>query len=161
MILHLIRHAEAEEIRDELPDGARALTAKGQAQARRLARILSRLDVHYDAIISSPRKRALQTAQQLRHSARTLEQHESLTGPPDAGVVEYLQTQAGNGMTAIALVGHEPFLSELLSLLLFGTPEYADRFEFRKAALYALEFGHQTRLKFVLPSSIVRRLERD
>jgi phosphohistidine phosphatase len=161
VILHLIRHAQAEEARDGLLDSERGLTSKGHAQAERLAHTLARLEVQYDAIITSPRKRAYQTAKKLRHRARTLEQNESLTGPPDAALVEHLRTRAANGAAAIALVGHEPFLSELVSLLLFGTLEHADRFEFGKCALYALEFGNQTVLKFVLPSGVLRRLDRE
>lgn len=161
MILHLIRHAQAEEARDGLPDAERSLTTKGHAQARRLARALVQLGVQYDAIITSPRKRARQTAEILRHQTRVLEQNESLTGPPDAAVVEHLRSRAADGTTVIALVGHEPFLSELVSLLLLGTPEHADRFEFGKCGLYALEFGPEVVLKFVLPSSVLRRLDRE
>ncbi len=160
MILHLIRHAQAEEAREGLRDADRSLTPKGQAQAERLARALAKLEVRYDAIITSPRKRAYQTAHTLRHRARTLEQHEGLTGPPDAAVLEYLRTRAANGVTALALVGHEPFLSELVSLLLFGTIKRANQFEFGKCALYALEFGDETRLRFVLPSNVLRRLNK-
>ncbi len=160
MILHLIRHAQAEDAREGLQDADRSLTAKGHAQAERLARALARLEVRYDAIITSPRKRAFQTAHTLRHRARTLERHESLTGPPDAAVIADLRTRAANGVTAMALVGHEPFLSELVSLLLLGTIKRANQFEFGKCALYALEFGDLVSLKFVLPSNVLRRLNK-
>jgi phosphohistidine phosphatase len=158
MILHLIRHAQAEDAREGLQDADRRLTSKGQAQAERLARALEHLDVQYDSIITSPRKRAVQTAQALNDRAQKLEQNEFLTGPPDAAVVAELQTRAVNGVTTMALVGHEPFLSELVSLLLLGTIKHANQFEFGKCALYALEFGDETRLRFVLPSNVLRRL---
>ncbi len=158
MILHLIRHAQAEEATDGLPDSDRRLTSKGQAQAERLAGALEQLDVQYDTIITSPRKRAVQTAQALTHRAQKLEQNEFLTGPPDAVVIAELQNRAANRVTTLALVGHEPFLSELVSLLLLGTIKHANQFEFGKCALYALEFGDETRLTFVLPSNVLRRL---
>jgi phosphohistidine phosphatase len=158
MILHLIRHAQAEEATEGLLDSDRSLTAKGHAQVERLLRALEHLDVQYDAIITSPRKRAVQTAQVLRHLSRKLQQNEFLTGPPDAAVISHLQTCAVDGLETMALVGHEPFLSELVSLLLLGTIKHANQFEFGKCALYALEFGDETRLKFVLPSGVLRRL---
>jgi phosphohistidine phosphatase len=160
VILHLIRHAHAEDAKEGQPDSERSLTPKGHAQAERLARALVHLEVQYDVIISSPRKRARQTAQILRHQTQTLEQNESLTGPPDAAVLKHLQTRAANGTAAMALVGHEPFLSELVSLLLFGTLAHANQFEFGKCALYALEFGNEAILKFVLPSGVLRRLNK-
>jgi phosphohistidine phosphatase len=158
MILHLIRHAQAEDAREGLLDAERSLTSKGHAQAQRLARALEQLDVQYDTIITSPRKRAVQTAQALVGRALKLEQNEFLTGPPDAALVAHLRTRAADGAAALALVGHEPFLSELVSLLLFGTVNHADQFEFGKCALYALELGDEAVLNFVLPSGALRRL---
>lgn len=159
MILHLIRHAKAEEHRAELPDSERALTDKGHEQVKRLARVLDLLDVRYDAIISSPLRRALETAQGLRAQTRTLEQNGLLATTPDGALVEWLRSRAEGGTRTLGLVGHEPFLGELVSLLLFGGSEHAHRFEFRKAALYALEFGPEAQLRFVLPPQITRQLE--
>ncbi len=158
MILHLIRHARAEERRDEKRDAQRILTPKGHAQVGRLARALARLDVHYGAIISSPLVRAMQTAQGLRGLADALEQSELLAVSPGEALLDALRSRAEAGATSLGLVGHEPFLSELVSLLLLGTTRHAKRFEFRKAALYGLEFGKESQLKFVLPSHIVQSL---
>ena len=161
MILHLIRHAQAEQRGDENRDAQRAVTPKGHAQVGRLARTLAHLDVRYDAIISSPLVRAVQTAQGLRALTDALEQSVLLAVSPNEALVGALRSRTVAGAKSLGLVGHEPFLSELVSLLLLGTTDHANRFEFRKAALYGLEFGNQSQLKFVLPSHVVRRLERD
>jgi phosphohistidine phosphatase len=112
MILHLIRHAQAEERGDEKADARRALTARGHAQVEHLARALSRLDVHYDAIISSPLVRAKETARGLQGLASRLEESELLVVSPGQALLVALQSRAVAGSEALGLVGHEPFLSE-------------------------------------------------
>jgi len=59
-ILWLLRHAEAE---DGLPDDERPLTERGAMQADAAGRALSILGVHIDACLSSPKLRAVQTAE--------------------------------------------------------------------------------------------------
>jgi phosphohistidine phosphatase len=59
-MLWLLRHAEAA---DGLPDDERPLTEQGARHAEAAGRALSRLGVSIDACLSSPKLRALQTAQ--------------------------------------------------------------------------------------------------
>jgi phosphohistidine phosphatase len=59
-MLWLLRHAEAAEGR---PDEARPLTPRGLEQARTAGAALRRLGVHLDACLSSPKRRAIETAQ--------------------------------------------------------------------------------------------------
>lgn len=59
-MLWLLRHAEAA---DGLPDDERPLTERGVRQAEAAGRALARLGTHLDACLSSPKLRALQTAQ--------------------------------------------------------------------------------------------------
>lgn len=155
--LYLIRHAEAEERVDGLLDHDRRLTTKGHAQARRLARALERLEVRFDALLSSPLVRAVETANALAGLADTREQTESLAREPEPALLELIRSRSGS----VGLVGHEPYMSQLVSLLLWGTLDHANRFEFKKAALYALEWPDQAHLSFVLPPSVVKRLEPD
>lgn len=58
-MLWLLRHAEAAEGR---PDEARPLTPHGVEQARTAGLALTRLGVHLDTCLSSPKRRALDTA---------------------------------------------------------------------------------------------------
>lgn len=59
-MLWLLRHAEAA---DGNPDDERALTERGIAQAQDAGQALARLGVSIDACLSSPKLRAMQTAQ--------------------------------------------------------------------------------------------------
>ena len=54
---------------------------------------------------------------------------DALAAPPSAASLEGL---VGN---RVALVGHEPWMGMLLSLLLFGTTEHGDRFPFKKGGV--------------------------
>jgi phosphohistidine phosphatase len=59
-MLWLLRHAEAA---DGNPDDDRPLTDRGVRQAEAAGRALARLGVHIDVCLSSPKRRALQTAE--------------------------------------------------------------------------------------------------
>jgi phosphohistidine phosphatase len=59
-MLWLLRHAEAAE---GAPDDERPLTERGVRQAEAAGRALARLGVHIDVCLSSPKRRALQTAE--------------------------------------------------------------------------------------------------
>jgi phosphohistidine phosphatase len=59
-MLWMLRHADAA---DGLPDDERPLTDRGVAQAENAGRALERLGIQIDACLTSPKLRALQTAQ--------------------------------------------------------------------------------------------------
>ena len=59
-MLWLLRHAEAA---DGTPDDERPLTERGITQAQDAGEALARLGVNLDACLSSPKVRAMQTAQ--------------------------------------------------------------------------------------------------
>ena len=64
MILYLMRHADAGTLRgNPLLDSKRGLVKEGKEQCMLMARALNALKVPIDVIVSSPLKRALQTAQ--------------------------------------------------------------------------------------------------
>jgi len=125
MDVYLIRHAVAEK-RDPTrwpDDSIRALTPKGAERFARAARGLQRLVPTVETVLSSPYARAWQTAAILRDQAGwpAPEPCEALDAlhPPDAAL-EPLRERSRSG--SLALVGHEPYLSSLASLLLTGEP---------------------------------------
>src|SRR4051794_15073951 len=64
LVIHLLRHAHAGDSTTwEGPDEQRPLTKRGRHQAERLGRFLVANGTRPDAIVSSPRIRALQTAE--------------------------------------------------------------------------------------------------
>jgi len=93
---------------------------------RKIARGLTRLDVRLDLILTSPYARARETADILadtfRLAADKIRVSEHLTPCSltdqliDEINTKYRETED------MALVGHEPFLSELVSVLLTGNP---------------------------------------
>jgi phosphohistidine phosphatase len=99
-MLWLLRHAEAA---DGLPDDERPLTERGVRQAQDAGHALVRLEIRIDACLSSPKLRALQTAQ-LACAPLGVEVtiEPRLTGEP----FDALDLVAGLG--AVLLVGHDP-----------------------------------------------------
>jgi phosphohistidine phosphatase len=125
MLLLLIRHAQAAE-QDETSypdDSLRPLVAKGRKVQRRMCKQLRRRDLVPSRVFSSPWKRAWQTARividesGLPKDARLPCQ--ALAAPPDLAALAAEIGEVGADET-IALVGHEPWMSELASLLLTG-----------------------------------------
>jgi phosphohistidine phosphatase len=120
MQLYLIRHAIAEERAPGLPDEARALTLEGRSRLKQELRGLRRLGIGFERLVHSPLRRALETAELLAPLVEG-ELHASalLAEPPGPALL------AGLAGESLALVGHEPWLTQLASLLIGGTPALA------------------------------------
>ncbi len=115
MDLILWRHAEAHE---GSPDMARALTAKGIGQARRMADWLAPRLPRDTRILASPAIRACQTADALAHHYET-----RVELAPDANGARLLAAAGWpDAPGTVLLVGHQPALGEAASLALFGAP---------------------------------------
>jgi phosphohistidine phosphatase len=123
MQLLLIRHADAGDRDPTLwpDDNLRPITEKGRRRHRRVARRLKRRGLVPTVLLASPLMRAWQTAQLVAEYAGGASPlaAPALAAPPD---LPALQAAIGRpGLDAIvALVGHEPWLGELASLLLTG-----------------------------------------
>ena len=126
MHAYLLRHGEAASL---APDGGfqdelRELTGKGMERLHAACRSYARLMVPPDRIVHSPLARARQTAEILaQHTgfAGDLASHDGLTPSANpATIVDVLQGDLLSGAEAVALVGHQPHLGDLLGLLLFG-----------------------------------------
>jgi phosphohistidine phosphatase len=120
--LWLLRHADAEP-HGTRPDAQRRLTERGERQARVAGLALVRMGVEFEAVLSSPKARALRTAALVEEawSAQPgrLEVHEPLAGGFDAG--QALTALAGISADGrMLLVGHEPDLSGLVGDLTGG-----------------------------------------
>ena len=126
--LWLLRHADAEPHGTRM-DFERRLTERGERQARLAGVALGRIGVEFQALLSSPRERALRTATlvaQALADARSgpqsagLQIHEPLSGGFDAqgalAVLEDLVPPRGTD-GRVLLVGHEPDLSTVVGEL--------------------------------------------
>jgi phosphohistidine phosphatase len=117
MNLYLIRHAIAVEEYED--DSQRPLTDKGRKKMRSVAKGLRALGVEFDLILSSPYVRAAETAEILADVLKVkkdVQFSENLvpSGGPEALIAELNEKYKAD---SIALVGHEPFLSALIGLL--------------------------------------------
>jgi len=112
--LWLLRHGDAE------PHGARddfdrRLTARGERQAQAAGRALARLEVSFEAVFTSPRRRALDTALLACAELGVAPQlHAPLAGGFGDREADELLAGTSPG-AAIMLVGHEPDLSQLVA----------------------------------------------
>ncbi|NJK43685.1 MAG: hypothetical protein HC933_04875, partial [Pleurocapsa sp. SU_196_0] len=153
-----IRHAQAEVAEPGQPDAERKLTVKGLEQAKTLRKTLEHLEVRLDVVFTSPWRRARQTASALEAVADHLEVLDLLAAVPKQSLVKRIH-EISAGHEHVALIGHQPWMSELTSVLLIGNSSAASSFEYKKCALYALSFTPaQCFLRFVLPSGVLRRL---
>ena len=113
MELILWRHAEAI---DGYPDAERALTAKGERDAKRMAKWLNARLPDDAVILVSPAQRTQQTASALQRKFVT--DAAIGTGASAASVLKAAQWPRATHATLI--VGHQPTLGEAVSLLLMG-----------------------------------------
>ncbi|MBK9244402.1 MAG: phosphohistidine phosphatase SixA [Burkholderiales bacterium] len=118
MELLLWRHCEAEPGE---PDLGRALTGKGEKQARRMAAWLHAHLPDSARILVSPARRSQQTAQALAELApRKLKTVDALA--PGASVEQVLQAvRWPDAKSVVVVVGHQPTLGWMASRLLAGT----------------------------------------
>lgn len=134
MKLYVVRHAIALESAEGLADDARPLTREGRAQFSESVQGLQRLGVRLERLLHSPLLRAVQTAELLvpllegetRVSA-------ALAQAPNSELLHALQGDS------VAVVGHEPWLSELIALLVTGQRALGPRFALKKGAVAMLE----------------------
>ncbi len=116
MLLHLLRHAHAgnPEAWDG-PDAARPLSEKGRDQAERLGVFLAQMSFRTDAIITSPKVRAAETAEIVAgHLGVAVTEDDRLAGLLDLDALEAVLTGAGDPDRPV-VVGHDPDFSELLA----------------------------------------------
>jgi phosphohistidine phosphatase len=123
MNLYLMRHANAGLRRDNpLLDEKRALIKEGKEQCILMARTLSALKVQVDVIVSSPLKRAMQTAQlvgtEMGYDAKV---EISPALGLDAGYGDFQQMLARYAKyDGVLAVGHNPNLFNFLGRLITG-----------------------------------------
>ena len=141
--LYIVRHAAAEEPSPGVPDAHRALTAKGRERFRKTARKLATKVRAIELILMSPLVRAVQTAEILAGEVG----HESLRVLPELGgahpaqaVLEAVARIRGEHRS-VALVGHEPQVSDLVIRSLRLEPDAASAIHFRKGAVVLLEMS--------------------
>ena len=130
MDLYVLRHGIATDptAHDFAKDADRPLTPEGKRKLRQVAEAMGALELSFDLILSSPYLRARQTAEviaEVLKERKRLELSDSLTpsGSPRKLVEQLNHLQPSPG--SVLLVGHEPYLSSLISLLVSGDASFA------------------------------------
>jgi len=136
MKFYLIRHAHAE---DDPDDTIRPLSSRGKKQVRSLARFLARSgDFTPDEVWTSPLQRADETAGRLLELLGATTKVIPVQALTTTAGVDELAQRLADSRRSLALVGHEPHLSALASLLITGRAS-PTRFQLKKGAVLALE----------------------
>jgi len=158
MEIWLLRHAAAEESSASGKDADRALTAEGEKRARAVARGLASLEPEIERVLTSPYRRARQTAEPAARELgleRALRESRALEPGRDPQEIldEILEEASG-----ILLVGHEPHLGALLGRLVAGRPLLT--LPLRKAAVARLDWDGTglADLRAMLPAPILEKL---
>ena len=118
MLLHLLRHVHTGDPDAwDGPDAARPLSDKGRDQSERLGTFLAGIRFQTDALITSPKLRAAQTAELVaEHLGVEVEVDDRLGGPIDLDGLKAVLADAQEPERPV-IVGHDPDFSELLALL--------------------------------------------
>jgi phosphohistidine phosphatase len=159
--LLIIRHAIAvPRGTPGIPDDKRPLTSRGIRRFKSAAKGLARVVPRPDAILTSPWKRARQTAEIAAEAWGRLRPRDTAAlagGSFDALVRALGEHPAG---ATVAIVGHEPWLSAFLARVLGSGDD--ERFEFRKGGAALVEFAGRPqdggRLVFYLSPRLLRAL---
>lgn len=162
MKLYVLRHGDAVEAGDpKFKDGERPLTPKGIQRTKQLAHALKEMEISFDVALSSPLVRTRETAEIVIRGvdlAGRLELTDALT---PSGSMESLIKQIVTRRPVpenVLVVGHEPYLSGLISLLCTGGPGLG--LEMKKGALCRLAVdtpacGKCATLEWLLPPRVV------
>lgn len=143
MKLLMIRHAIAEEREDFTrtgkDDSQRPLTDEGRKKMKQAAKGLRNLVPEIDLLATSPLARAAQTGAILDSVYGGLKEVEVEELSPETTPVAFLSwLRQQKDAETVAVVGHEPSISLILSWLLTGTERRI--FSFRKGGACLLEF---------------------
>jgi phosphohistidine phosphatase len=167
MELFLLRHGIAVE-RGDLDyknDAERPLTAKGRRELRRVAAAMRKMKLSFDLMLSSPLVRAKQTAEIVAMELKLqklLKFSDTLKHGNNAKTLIGGLNHLKPAPEKILLVGHEPDLGELISLLVSGKPDA--NFALKKGGLAKLEIvkklsaGRCATLVWLLTPKLMERM---
>jgi phosphohistidine phosphatase len=162
MLIYFFRHASAgKSMLNPKKDERRPLDEEGILQVRYVGRLLANMEVQVDQIISSPLKRARQTAS-LAANELAFEGAVQLDDAlrPDAGFEDFHSMLARyKKYDAIMVVGHNPSFTEFLSKSISG-PGAAARIDLKKGSVARVEMNGRTgTLDWLMTPKIARTLQ--
>ena len=141
MDIYILRHGIAEDGHAGQPDSERALTPEGRKKLRAVLRMVAAAGVRPSLILTSPYRRALQTAQ---IAAEILDYKGDLVRtralePNSSPEAVWQEIRVHRDQAAILLSGHEPLFGGLTAHLLKAPSLHV---EFKKGGMVCLEMDH-------------------
>jgi phosphohistidine phosphatase len=158
MEIYLLRHGIAEDGRPGRPDSERALTTEGREKLRRVLKRARLAGVAPGLILSSPYRRALETAdiavEVLGYEGKVVRTHALVPEAAPFEAWEEIRSRKGEG--SILLSSHEPLMSSMVAFLLDSPSMPVDM---KKGALVRVDcerFGPSPRgmLKWMLTPAL-------
>lgn len=162
MIVYFLRHASAgKSLENPAKDERRPVDEEGILQARYIGRLLANLDVQVECIISSPLKRARQTASLVANELAfegAIEMDDALR--PQAQLSEFqLMLSRFRDREAVMVVGHNPSLTEFLGKTISGGAAAA-HLDFKKGAVAKVDVnGRKGSLQWLATPRVARSLQ--
>src|SRR5229473_5877937 len=162
MILYFLRHANAgEHLINPKKDEKRALDKEGIEQCGYIGRALAALEVQVDAVVSSPLKRATQTASlignELGYEGK-LQLDPAMR--PEASFTDFrrmLEKYAKHD--SIMVVGHNPTITEFLARIITKSGSEAI-LDFKKGAVARAEtLRHAATLNWFFTPKMAREIQ--
>jgi phosphohistidine phosphatase len=158
-----VRHANAGEPRlSPLKDEKRKLDKLGIEQSHDVGRALAALDLTVDAIISSPLRRAVQTASvvanEIGHEDKVILDNALKPGATYEHFLELLARHSRKD--AILVVGHNPSMTEFVNKLLAGGRAFQG-VEMKKGTVVRVDRAGRKPavLKWCMPPKVVRSIQ--
>ena len=168
MKLYLLRHGIASASNSkQSTDAFRILTDQGREKMSVIANALGRLDLGIDQIWSSPYTRTRETSAIIVEKlaiGNEVRLHRDLEPKGNLRRLVDDIAEVDPEVTSLMLVGHEPGLSMLISVLSTGTPNL--RTDFKKGGIAKLEldgriaFERSATLNWLLPPRLLVMLAR-
>jgi phosphohistidine phosphatase len=138
MQIYLLRHGIAEDAGPGHPDSERALTSEGREKLRRVLKRARAAGVAPDLILSSPYRRAIETAdvavEALEYQGKVVRTPALLADASPFDAWEEIRSR--HDERSVLLASHEPLMSSMAAFLL-GSP--ALEVDMKKAALVRVD----------------------
>ncbi|MGI0028513.1 MAG: phosphohistidine phosphatase SixA [Nitrososphaera sp.] len=165
MELFVLRHGEAgKRLLPGGKDSERPLTMAGKEEIAEIAKALFRLDVNFDFVATSPLKRSLQTAEivakQLKVKKGNFEEWTELK-PEGSRQELYRKLAQFKPESSVLVVGHEPYLSAMISELVFASSAaniVLKKGGFAKIGLTSLQPKAKGELRWLLTPKHLRKI---
>lgn len=164
MDVFVIRHAIAENAVPGEDDTKRELSSDGERKFKRAVQGLRELGWTFERVLTSPWQRALSTAELLKPvtDGPTIVTDLLCDKPrPELFALIAESTAPHEQGRATAVVGHEPWLTELVAWLAFGDPRHGEAIDLKKGGMVWLEgtaVPGGMMLRAILPPKLLREL---